>query len=228
MISDGDSPPEIPAPSGQPPKGNPNAQDKAKSPGKSTPSAPGPSLPLVKFSAGNTIPMAVKLTVRSLYVLQGLKPAQIAPMCGLAPQQVANLARREGWTALRNGKKEAKEQKSIALQDARASEDVARVVEAVAIRSEELSVRTLDRCSEILKSGGEDSDKKLQMASGAARNFVQIARMSRGLDARTNPNGNGGFNQLNVNLFVVQGETPESMAKAAAIPCEAKPVLPSQ
>jgi predicted nucleic acid-binding protein len=151
------------------------------------------------FHPGFRIPEAVRLTVRSLYVLQGLSPSAIGPMVHLTAQQVTNLVAREKWTAKRASKQNSREQKAIALQDARANDDVQRVVEAVAVRSEELSVRSLDFCSELL----DDKDAKgLQMASGAAANFVKISRMSRGLDVRGAPGDSNG----SVNVFLVAGE----------------------
>lgn len=233
MISDG----ETPAPGkrkksggAQPPKGPQNPPALTVLPGgKSTAKNQPGAAPFLAskshFGPGNPIPLAVRMTVRALYVVQGLKPAQIGPMVHLSATQVQNLVRTSGWSKLRAEKSAQKESKAIALQDARADVDVQRVVDATAMLSEDLSLRSLNLCSELVD---KKDAKGLQMASGAARNFVQIARMSRGLDARTNGNGGGGVNQLNVNLFVVQGETPESMARAAAIPCEAKPVSPSQ
>ena len=167
------------------------------------------------FSPGSQIPLAIKLTVRSFYVVQGLGPAAIGPLVGLSAQQVTNMVAREGWRAQRGDKRTSKEgdaKKEIErLQSEHASEQNQRIHEAIAIRTEELSVKTLDHCAEILKAPS-GSEKELQMASGAAMNFVKIARMSRGLDQRQSER-NGAGDQLSVNLFVVRGETVESAVK---------------
>lgn len=164
------------------------------------------------FSPGCQIPLAIKLTVRSLYLVQGQGIAQIWPLVGLTYQQVKNMVAREGWSKERNapGKLKPESEKSQVeeLQLAHAQAEVKRIHESIAIRTEELSVRTLDHCSEILDKRPADMDKALQMASGAARNFVQIARMSRGLDARRSESaGNDGA--PSVNVFLVRGETLE-------------------
>ena len=164
-----------------------------------------------QFHRGFTIPESIRLTVRSLYVLQGRGPAEIGPMVNLTPQQVKNLVGREGWTRLREKKLKARSEAIEARMDERAKADVERVVEAVAVRSEELSIRSLDLSSEFLDA--KDA-KSLQMASGAAMNFVKIARMSRGLDQRQGER-NGSGDQLNVSVFLVRGETVESAVKRA-------------
>jgi len=170
-----------------------------------------PARPKPAFGPGSPIPISTKLTVRSFYLLQGLKPSQIAPMVGLSAQQVANLAIREGWSKQRTAKKAEKESRALERQDARAEAEIDQIQRAIATRTEELSVKTLDHCAEILKSPA-GSEKELQMASGAAMNFVKIARMSRGLDQRQSER-NGAGDQLSVNLFVVRGEPVESAAK---------------
>lgn len=175
------------------------------------PKPPKPARTKHAFGPGSPIPLSIKLSVRSFYLLQGLKPSQIAPMVGLSAQQVANLAIREGWSKQRTVKKAEKENRALERQDARADAEVEQIHRAIATRTEELSVKTLDHCADILKSPA-GSEKELQMASGAAMNFVKIARMSRGLDQRQGER-NGSGDQLNVNVFVVKGETVESAIK---------------
>lgn len=149
------------------------------------------------FSPGWRIPEAIRLTIRSLYVLQGIGPAQISEMVKLTPVQVRNLIAREGWRVQRAKKRNERETKQIAVQDARANEDIQRVVEATATLSEELSVGSLILSRELLEA--KDA-KGLQMASGAAANFVKIARMSRGLDNRQQDQGSS------LNVFICRGE----------------------
>ena len=157
------------------------------------------------FSPGWRIPEAIRLTIRSLYVIQGLGPAAIAPMVSLTTRQVTNLIAREKWSKVRDSKQSGREAKAIAIQDARANDDIQRVVEATATLSEELSIGSLMFSRELL--GSKDA-KGLQMASGAAANFVKIARMSRGLDAKGSDRSTG-----DVNLYIVRGETIERSEK---------------
>lgn len=180
-----------------------------------------------KFSPGNPVPLAVKLAVRSFYVLQGLKPSQIGPMVGLSAKQVYNLSRREGWSTERVANRSKISEKVKERQDARAADEIAFTHKAIAIRSEELSVKSLDHCAEILGRTMEDGitpaidSKSLQMATGAARNLVQIARMSRGLDARRSESaGNDGA--PSVNVFLVRGETLERPMLRAEVVVEAE------
>ena len=157
-------------------------------------------------------PEATRLTIRSLYVVQGRAPAEIALALSLKPQQVRNLVTREGWTQLKSKRADSRKQKGEQALLARADADVQRVVEATAILSEDLSLRSLNLSSEFLDA--KDA-KSLQMASGAAMNFVKIARMSRGLDSRGGNTPNGVVDSPTLNLFVVRGETLERAVKQA-------------
>ena len=156
-------------------------------------------------------PESTRLSIRSLYVVHGRQPKDIALALNLKAQQVSNIIHREGWTALRPKKPTQRQEKlEIAIRE-REQADVARVVEATALLSEDLSLRSLNYCSELLDA---KDPKGLQMASGAARNFVQIARMSRGLDSKRDTGADQSA-QLNVNLFLVRGETLEQPIKRA-------------
>ena len=147
------------------------------------------------------IPEHIRLAVRSMYVVHGARPSEIARNLGLTPDQISSLIQREQWAPLRAKKQSERMQKAAELQDARASEDVARVVETTAVLSEELGIRSLNFSSELLDA---KDPKGLQMASGAALNFVKIARLSRRLDTR---DSDGSPGSANVNVFLVRGET---------------------
>ncbi len=179
-----------------------------------------------RFSPGNRIPESIRLTVRSLYVVQGVQVAQIANTLGLKPQQVRNLVVREGWTKLRD-KKGPRKQELEAKLLARAQDDINRVVEATAILSEDLSLRSLNLCGEYLDA--KDA-KSLQMASGAARNLVQIARMSRGMDQRNGPQNSSGDAVPQTLIFVGALERavkpePRQVTEVSAVPVP--PALPA-
>ena len=147
--------------------------------------------------ANGHIPEALKLQVRSLYVLHGYAPIQIAQMLQLTADQIYRLVSRNGWNRL----KEERGRRKEAAQDARAQADVAKVQEVVAIRAEELTVRSLDLCSDFLDT--KDA-KNLSMASTAARNLSEITRKSRGLDQVAAVQVNAQNVQLNT--FLARGE----------------------
>lgn len=153
------------------------------------------------------IPEATRLSVRSLYVIHGRPPSAIAQALDLTPSQVNGLINREGWRRLKVSKRIEKAAIADAQQNARADADISRVVETTAVLSEELSIRTLNLSSELLDA---KDPKGLQMASGAALNFTKIARMSRGLDTRQAQDERG---SVNVNLYVVRGETVQRSEK---------------
>ncbi len=185
-----------------------------------------PKGPKPEFHPGNPIPLSTRLAVRSFYLIQGLKPVQIAPLVGLSAPQVSQLAIREGWSKQRRPKAKERLLKAQNKQDAHAEEQISQIHEAIAIRTEELAVKTADRCADILSRTMEDGvtpaidDKALQMSSGALRNFVQVARMSRGMDSRGPANAaqpQGGGATL---IFVG--------ALERTTPKELKPVEPAQ
>ena len=88
---------------------------------------------------------------------------------------------------------------------ARADAQIERVVEATAILSEDLQLRSLNFCSELLN---EKDAKGLQMASGAARNFVQISRLCRRLDTQPGGNFQNGSGPQTTLVFV--GDMPRA------------------
>jgi hypothetical protein len=163
------------------------------------------------------IPEHVRLAVRSMYVVHGKPPSEIARTLGMSPGQLSSLIQREKWTVLRSQKQSERSAKAIALQDARSNDDIARVVETTAVLSEELSIRSLNLSSELLDA---KDPKGLQMASGAALNFVKIARLSRRLDGNQGPQEGS-----TVNLWIVRGETVERSEKRVENAVEIAPAL---
>ncbi len=169
---------------------------------------------------GNPIPIATKLAIRSFYVLQGLSPSQIAPLVSLAPKTISQLAHREGWKREQTAKRGKLIEKTQKLQDTHANFEAEAIQKAIAIRTEELAVKTADRCADILGNADGIDDKALQMSSGALRNFVQVARMSRGMDSRGPQNAPGNGPQSGATLIFVgalERATPKEL-KPAELP----------
>ncbi len=145
----------------------------------------------------HALSLAIRLQVRSMYVQNGHAPSTIANALSLDLRKVTNLIYREGWTDDRGAVVRKAEKVSVARTQAAVNE----VVEAVAQRTEELSVRTLDLCDEVLT---KKDAKSLQMASGAAMNFVKMARLCRELDKPAEQSGS----DRHVNIFVMRCDSP--------------------
>jgi hypothetical protein len=166
------------------------------------------------------LPLSVELAAKRLYVVGCQGPGVIADALGLTPRQVGALAHRRGWTQLREKRRE----KAIAKADRQIEADQAnevdtqRIQDATAILAEDLTIRTLETCSERLD---EKNDKGVSMLSTAARNFHEITRKARNLDRRESTETGG----MTLNLFVARSNqraernvTPDTRVAADPIP----------
>lgn len=129
------------------------------------------------YKQARVLPLAIRLQARSLYVQIGHPPSVIAQLLNVPVQRIYQLVSHEKW----NREKVKTELKSQESARVRTEASISEIVEAVAQRTEELGLRTLDLSEQFLVAGDA---QKLQQASQAAMNFVKMARMSRGLDAR--------------------------------------------
>ena len=164
-----------------------------------------------KFFKAHSIPFATRATIRSLYVVHCKGPAEIAALVALPRQKICDLVHKNGWTQERDAilsKRERQQTEEIVRQ-------AEHVNEVVAVRSEELTVRSLDLCSEALDA--KDA-RALQLASSSARNLDQIRRAARNLDrsdqAKSGPT-------LNLAMFFTHGQAtarPEQVNVTPAAP----------
>jgi len=140
--------------------------------------------------------LSQRLQIRSLYLGAQKAPRQIAAEMGLKTALVQNVVSKAGWA------KERAEtvKKTLEKQDARAARNVNAIIEHVARKTEELSVRTLDFCDDALVA--RDA-KTLQAASNAARNFVTLFRQARELDRPGLP----GEGIVPLNVFVLRADS---------------------
>lgn len=124
------------------------------------------------------IDLLTRSQARNLYVVRQLSAPEVATQTGLTASQIYNLADREGWTKTRA---EIKRKSAEALR-ARDEEDISEIVEAVAVKSQVLSLGTLDSAITELATPGEFQAKNLQALSVAAKNFVGLYRQAKSLD----------------------------------------------
>ncbi len=152
-----------------------------------------------------SIPIPIRMRIRSLYVVQGLEPAQIAKQLpegvSLSPTQISMLCWRQGWAAKKREVKERIEKDSLS----RTRDELETVIEATAMLAEEGSVAGLRRAIECTANNDEKSAKSFASWAAGSRQLVAIARQARGLDAKDS--GGEGANTINV-MFV--GQLPKS------------------
>lgn len=134
-----------------------------------------------------TVPLPVKLKIRSLYIIQQLSPAEIGEKMGMTRQQVQGVVYREKWQREKQRVKLALQQKA----DARAQDEIAEIHDAFAIKTEELAMGTLDKAAKRMPNEDENVARDLQALSQTAKNFVGIARQIRGMDLAKRDNASG-------------------------------------
>lgn len=152
---------------------------------------PGPKKGLSRHS--KQINPAQEAIVRTRYLVHGDCPAAISKDYKIPLGPIHNLVSRRGWASMRA----ELWAKRTAETEAAMKSDVDRVMQTIAFDAEELSSASADMARTAVKS--KDA-KALSMTSSAMRNFVDIARRTRGLDQQQ-----AGLIGGNVNFFVLQG-----------------------
>lgn len=165
-----------------------------------------PKRGVLSGSKGDRIPLPMKLQARSLYLIHGKQPKEIAEIIGLTAKQLAKLAFREGWTQQRKRIARAKEENLIA----REGEAIAEVQEKAAVEAETMIFRTYSRVDESLRRDDINAARDFRAYTGGLRDLVTIARTCRGLDAQPGklaPSGGP-----SINMFFFGGQLGESVA----------------
>jgi hypothetical protein len=166
-----------------------------------------------------SIPIPIRMRIRSLYVVQGLEPAQISKQLPdgvtLSPTQISMLCWRQGWSAKKREVKERIEKDSLS----RTRDELETVIESTAILAEEGSVAGLRRAIECTSVNDEKSAKSFASWAAGSRQLVAIARQARGLDAKDTSETS---NTLNV-MFV--GSLPKSPSREAVNVTPAQSVI---
>lgn len=143
---------------------------------------------------GQEIPVYTRAKARNLYFQQCLPYKLIAQATGLTVPCLQQLAHREGWTALRREKK----QRMMVESAARGEVMIEEVNKAIADRSEQYALRTLDRVEGALERDDEFAARDAQSYTGALRNLVNVARDIRRPAGEQQQTGN------TLNMFVLR------------------------
>lgn len=133
------------------------------------------------FAYPGKLPLAVWQTVRTMYLVQGCAPSEIALALQLPAKRVSDLVSREGWSKQRRGNVSQLTVKS----DAHAQEQLAKTIEAHAILAEHGATVGLSRAVEAAGAPiHKDNAQAFRAYAGGARDLVNIARQARGLDSQ--------------------------------------------
>jgi hypothetical protein len=111
----------------------------------------------------------------------------------------------------------------VIKSDAHAQEQIGRVVEAVAVLSEQAAVSGLTRAQEsATATRNKDNAQAFRAYAGGARDLVNIARQARGLDSQQGQGVAGAT--FNLTQLVVKGEPkPVEMVDVVAVPVAVTP-----
>lgn len=154
---------------------------------------------VVRFKSGPSFSRQEKLRARTLYLVKGWTPSEIAEELGKEPRQISNLVNHQGWAKAR---REAEEKAAAKAENAAISNAQA-FVESVAIRSEEMADRGFDLAEKA--AAGEDF-KGFAMAASGTKTFVGLTRQALGMDSQSA----GG---ISITVNAIHGEPIEVQAK---------------
>ena len=163
------------------------------------------------------IDLTTRSQARNLYAVQHLTAQDVANRTGLTVPQVYSLAKRDGWVKTRV---QLRAKAAQVLRD-REEQQVEELIDAMAIKSQVLSLGSLDKAIDTLARDDQNAAKDLQAYSQAAKNAVGIFRQARGLDAKQV--GDGGTSQINV-MFVGQLTRSAERTAVNVTPVESVPV----
>lgn len=166
-------------------------------------------------------PIKDRLTVKAMYEVHERTPAQIAAFLKRPASQVSDLIWRQGWS-----QKKAERTRELTVKtDARAREQLGKVVEAVATLAEQGSVNGLQRAVDASTKKGKFAARDYRSWAGGARDLVNVARQARGLDSQQG--GTGAVTTFNLTQLVVRGEPVPRLAEQV-IEVKAEPVPVAQ
>ncbi len=186
-----------------------------------------PSRPRQYSYSGGKLSAEQKLRIRTLYLSHNLGPKEISDQLKCDYRATRAIISTAGWAKLRGKRWE----KAEAEVNNVVEKDLAEVSQQIIVNSEELTHGSLELLRQSLAPDSPemaalplekrlkfmaDRAKTAQMASGAARNLVDIARRCRGLDNKVEQSTG---TITNVNLFMIKGTdrqeknvTPSSIA----------------
>jgi hypothetical protein len=173
---------------------------------------------MTKHRVSSAWALADELAVQTLYLVDGFTPKQISQSLTRDYQAVRRLIWSRGWTAQRRNKSEL----ARASTNAHSHAHIERVVKAQAVLAESASVAGLKRAMESAQSGSETSARDFRAWAGGARDLVNVARLSRGLDAAQQQQNN---TSLTLAMFLVKGERElKNVAESTPVDVSATPL----
>lgn len=146
--------------------------------------------PSDKIKKRQKFPTSVLAQIRTLYVVKGLGPTEIAPRFNLVPTQISQMAIRYGWQEERQ-KRAKRLENQLAT---RAQDEHAAFMASMASQAEELAEDSLAVARDAV-GAGLGATRELQQSSQSAKNFVDIYFKVNRLDA------NQGGSQVNIGNF---------------------------
>lgn len=146
--------------------------------------------------AGQRYSLAFLTQARSLYVVKGMAPSEIARKLDAKPQAIRLLACRHGWGKEREDRLKRYENAIIT----RATNENASFLESMSAQSEELAEDSAMRAREAL-THGLGASRELQQQSQSMKNFFDIWYKARGLDKQNS--------QVNISLTSIYTAAPE-------------------
>lgn len=185
-------------------------------------------VPAVPVPSTGPWPIEHELTVRRLYVVDGMGASDIAASFGASVgrdvKSIRNLIDSRRWSPEKRAKQAAVRSNAQAEINARVPAEVERIVTATAVLAEEASLGALKRAHAETTGKGRGAAKNFRAWAAGARDLVSVARVSRGLDARMTVRADEiGQSAVAINFFVGGGlssDSPKAPGTATARDCK--------
>lgn len=150
-----------------------------------------PDLAETKISVPRYYPADMRAKAKSLYLVKGLQPRDIATQLGVEPATISQWAFKLGWAQLRQRRlvelEKAAEGKTLAEGD--------EFMEIVAVESEEIALAGFQKARESTQSDSETAAKDFASWTSGVKNLVGMYRTAKGLDTQA------GTAQITFNAF---------------------------
>jgi hypothetical protein len=124
----------------------------------------------------------VQAQIRTMYLVRGMQPREIAAELGIPSVVVQSITRRNGWVKIRSDRWETASKQVEVLME----QEVKRTLKEAAFTSEELMIGAGELARKVL----QDNDNKnqcrdLSSSAQAMRTFLEISKSCRGIGENT-------------------------------------------